>query len=559
MASDLTSTEVQRRNDPANPSQHVDQDSSKYSDRLKFLLLFAALCLAVLCQALDNTIIATAIPRITDEFKSLEDVGWYGSAYLLTTCAFQLSYGKLYNLFPIKWVFLVALGIFELGSLVCGAAPNSVGLIMGRAVAGIGSGGIFSGATLIIANSIPLNQRPIYNGVLGGMYAIASVAGPLMGGAFTEYVTWRLCFYINLAFGFLTAIAVFLFMTQKDAGKNPRWSLPLKEKFHSLDVLGLAALVPTIVCLLLALQWGNSKYHWKNVRIIVLFILSGLLFGVFVGLQVWQKDRATVPISVMKRRTIWACSVFSFLIFGSFLAITYYLPIWFQAIKGNTATQSGIHNLPSILGTVILSFVAGGLVFALGYYTWACIIASILASVGAGLLSTLTPESNSAYWIGYQVAYGAGIGFGLQQPLIAVQTALPDYQVSEGTAIIIFVQTFGGSIFISVAQNVFNNKLIENVIAQRIPVDPVSLLSQGATHISSLVDPVYLDRLKSAYNEAITQTFYVSVATAGLSIFGSAFIPWLSVKEKKPKGTFDRNDERQSTEKDAQSGQTSGE
>ncbi|KAL9096258.1 MAG: hypothetical protein Q9165_001781 [Trypethelium subeluteriae] len=335
-------------------------------------------------------------------------------------------------------------------------------------------------------------------------------------------------------------------MAQKDAGKNPRWSLPLKEKFYNLDVLGLAALIPTIVCLLLALQWGNSKYPWKNVRIIVLFILSGLLFGIFVGLQIWQKDQATVPISVMKRRTVWACSVFSFLLFGSFLAITYYLPIWFQAIKDNTATQSGIHNLPSILGTVILSFMAGGLVFGLGYYTWACIIASILAAVvsqkllcrwklapeindmrlltrrviqGAGLLSTLTPESDSAYWIGYQVAYGAGVGI-----------------------------------------NVFNNKLIENVIAQKIPVNPASLLSQGATRISSLVDPVYLDQLKLAYNAAITQTFYVSVATAGLSIFGSAFIPWLSVKkEKKPTGTFDCNDEGQSTEKNVRSGQTSDE
>ena len=203
-----------------------------------------------------------------------------------------------------------------------------------------------------------------------------------------EYVTWRLCFYINLAFGFVTVIAVLLFMTKQEKSRNPRWSLPLKQKLSDLDLLGLAVLLPTIVCLLLALQWGNSKYHWKNARVIVLFILSALLFGVFVTVQIWKKDQATVPLNVIKQRTVWACSIFSFFLFGSFLVITYYLPIWFQAIKGNSATESGIHNLPSILGTVILSLVAGGLVFGLGYYTWACIIASTLGAVVSPLCQT---------------------------------------------------------------------------------------------------------------------------------------------------------------------------
>ena len=145
----------------------------------------------------DNTIIATAIPRISDEFSSVEDIGWYGSAYLLTTCAFQLLWGKFYTFFSIKWTFLVTIGIFELGSLVCGVAPNSTALIVGRAIAGLGSAGIFSGALIIIAYSVPLEKRPIYTGLIGGMYGIASVAGPLMGGAFTDRLTWRWCFYIK--------------------------------------------------------------------------------------------------------------------------------------------------------------------------------------------------------------------------------------------------------------------------------------------------------------------------------------------------------------------------
>lgn len=153
--------------------------------------------LSVFLMALDNTIIATAIPAITDQFHSLPDVGWYGSAYLLTTASFQLLFGKFYTFFSLKWVYLIAIGIFELGSLLCGVAPNSTALIVGRAIAGVGSAGIFSGALIIVAYSVPLAKRPMYTGFIGAMYGIASVAGPLLGGAFTDKVSWRWCFYIN--------------------------------------------------------------------------------------------------------------------------------------------------------------------------------------------------------------------------------------------------------------------------------------------------------------------------------------------------------------------------
>ncbi|KXT06987.1 hypothetical protein AC578_7252 [Pseudocercospora eumusae] len=499
--------------------------------KFKLTLLTISLCLAVFCQALDNTIIATAIPRITDEFGSLDDVGWYGSGYLLTTCAFQLSYGKLYNLFNVKWVFLASLGIFELGSLVCGAAPNSTGLIMGRVVAGIGSGGIFAGAVLVIAAIVPLEKRSIFNGLFGAMYAVASVAGPLLGGAFTEYVTWRLCFYINLPMGFITAICVLVFL--RHTPDPPKASLSFKEKLREFDFIGLAAFLPAIICLLVAVQSGGSRFAWNSAATIVLFIVAGLMFIVFVGTQIWQQDRATIPPSVVKKRTIWACSIFSFCLFGSFLAITYYIPLWFQAIKGNSATKSGINNLPSILGTVILSMVSGGAVAALGYYTWACISASILGAVGAGLLTTFVPSTPSRLWIGYQIIYGAGIGLGLQIPLIAVQAVLPNEQVAEGTAIIIFIQTLGGSIFIAIAQNVFNSKLQANIISSGVPLNPGLVLSEGATGLVDAVPAQYLAPLRKAYNDAIINTFYVALASACLSIVGSVLIPWINLKNVK--------------------------
>ncbi|KAI0126665.1 MFS transporter [Xylariales sp. AK1849] len=498
--------------------------------KAQLTLVMVALCLAIFCQALDTTILATAIPRITDEFNSLQDIGWYGSSYLLANCASLLSYGKLYNLFPVQWVFLAALGIFELGSLVCGATPTSIGLILGRALQGIGAGGILSGGTLIIAATVPLRRRPMFQGSLGSMYALASVAGPLMGGAITDNVTWRLCFYINLPLGLCSAVVIVLFCRKLE--RPPRASLPFREKVKELDLFGLATFIPMIVCLLLAIQWGGTVYPWSNARVIVLFVLASLLLIAFLGIQFRRKDKATVPLSAAKQRTVWSCCIFSFFLFASLLIMTYYLPIWLQAIKGDSAEQSGIHVLPLLLGSVIMSLVAGGLVAAIGYYSWACIVTTILVSVGSGFMTTFTPDSSAAQWIGYQAIYGLGVGFGLQQPLIAVQAALPDNQVSEGTALVIFVQTLGGAIFLSIGQNIFNNQLLKNVVAAEIPVDTGSLLSQGATSIDRLVPVEFQPQLRLAYNDSIVQVFYAAVAAASLSILGSVFVPWYSVKGK---------------------------
>lgn len=197
------------------PLKGDHEATDTYPGALKLALITLALCLAVFLVALvsvpsrcyavsrikkvdrgalkDNTIIATAIPQITDHFGTIDDIGWYGSAYLLTTCAFQLFYGKLYTLLSIKWVYLAAILIFEVGSAICGAAPTSSVLIVGRAIAGVGCGGILSGTFTIIGFAVPLARRPMYNGILGGVYGISAVAGPLMGGAFTDKVSWRWC------------------------------------------------------------------------------------------------------------------------------------------------------------------------------------------------------------------------------------------------------------------------------------------------------------------------------------------------------------------------------
>jgi hypothetical protein len=346
----------------------------------------------------------------------------------------------------------------------------------------------------------------------------------------TSPVTWRWCFYINLPFGAVTAafIIPFFNISRRGAKTETTW----KQQVAKFDLHGTAVFLPAIVCLLLALQWGGSQYAWKSARIIVLLVLAALLIIAFLAIQLWKKEDATVPPRVFANRNVWGSAWYIAMLGAAFFILVYFLPIWFQAIKGATATKSGIMNLPAILGLVVVSIIGGGLVTYLGYYTPFMLLSSVLMTVGAGLLTTFEVDTGSPKWIGYQFIFGAGVGFGMQQPLIAVQTALPKADIAIGTAIIMFSQTLGGALFISVGQNVFTNQLIKNLASVVPDLNSAIVRNSGATELKNVISPDFLSGVLVAYNQTLTQVFYVSVATAALSIVGAAVVEWRSMKGK---------------------------
>nr|WPM83327.1 ProsI [Phaeosphaeria sp.] len=502
-----------------------------YPSGATLLLINLSLCLSVFLAALDNTIIATAIPKITNHFSSQADIGWYGSSYLLTQASVQLLFGKFYTVVSIKWVFLTAIAIFELGSLVCGVAPNSTALICGRAIAGLGAAGISSGAVIIITYSVPAPKRPMYTGLIGAMYGIASVAGPLLGGAFTDKVTWRWCFYINLPLGAVAVLTILFFF--KSPHRKEVSNLSFKDRLAEFDLVGTAVFMPAVICLLLALQWGGTTHPWSNWRIILLLVLFAVLFFVWVGIQIKQGDSATVPPSLLKKRSIAAASWYIFALGSYFLVLIYYLPIWFQAVKGTTAVESGIRNLPLILGLVIVSIGSGIGVTVTGYYAPFMVASAIVSSIALGLMTTFKPESGANEWIGYQAMAGIGVGFGVQQPLIVVQTILPLTQVSIGTSLMYFLQSIGGALFIAIAQNVFTNKLASD-LARYVPdLDASIVLRSGATSLQQTVPASQLPLVQRAYNNAITRAFLVATIMAALTLVGALLVEWKNIKAAK--------------------------
>ena len=375
-----------------------------------------------------------------------------------------------------------------------------------------------------------------------------------LGCVLIEY----LLVYINLPIGAVAFAVIVLFFHSPPRKSEAK--VPFMVRLQQFDFYGTAVFLPDIVCLLLALQWGGSKYPWSDGRIIALLVLFGVLTAAFVCIQFWKKDNATIPPRLLKQRSVAGSVWFSFCLGGSFFVLVYWLPIWFQAIKGTTAEKSGkmilpnpcrllpgpplllittdkdrigIDTLPMIIALVVANIVSGIGTTKIGYYTpffWA---ATILQPIGLGLLTTFEPSTNHSKWIGYQVLYGFGVGFGMQQAVICAQTVLPLHDIPVGTAMMFFFQTLGGALMISVGQNVFDNELIKGITSNVPGVDARQIVNVGATSLQSMVPARFLSKVLQVYNDSLTTTWYVAVAMAAMSLFGTVWIEWKSVKAVK--------------------------
>ena len=336
----------------------------------------------------------------------------------------------------------------------------------------------------------------------------------------------------NLPIGAVTFVLLVFILHLPAAGTV---NTPIRQKIAQLDPLGSLFFLPSVVCFLLALQWGGSTYAWNDGRIIALLVVSVVLIVCFIAIQVMRPDTATVPPRIIKQRSIAAGVYFSICNGGSLLVLVYYLPIWFQAIQGVSAVESGIRNLPVVLSLVVASISAGILVTKLGYYTPFMILSSIVTSIATGLITTFQTDSGPGVWIGYQVLYGLGVGFGMQQAGIAAQVILPKKDVPTGVSLMFFGRSLGGAVFISVAQNVFTNKLVHG-LTNVSGLAPDVIVATGATQLRSVVSSDKLSIVVAVYSLALVNAYKVALAVACLSIIASLATEWKSVKGRQGPG-----------------------
>lgn len=353
-----------------------------------------------------------------------------------------------------------------------------------------------------------------------------SLSITLFRGHDVTLIRLRWCFYINLPIG--AAVLAFLFIVVEDTPAALA-HLPVKEKVKRLDIYGTIVFVPCMVCLLLALQWGGQQYAWSDKRIIALLTVFAVLLIAFIAIQLWQQESATVPPRIAKQRTIAAGAFYSFTLGSSFMMVVYYLSIWFQAIKGDTAIRSGYSTLPFILSLVVASIFSGVLVSKIGYYNPSLISGAALAPIGAGLLTLFKPDTAHPMWIGIQVLFGFGIGMGLQQTNIAAQTVLDKKDAPTGISLVFFGQGLGGTISVAIGQNILDNRLIAG-LSNTNGISAQDIINSGATGLRNLFTPAQLGHVLEVYNHALITVFYAALGFSCATILGALTIEWKSVK-----------------------------
>ncbi|KAG0042882.1 hypothetical protein BGZ83_012067 [Gryganskiella cystojenkinii] len=523
------------------PDDKLDVDSGAATDsthaplfhkppQKQFVLIMIALSLCVFLASLDQIIVSTSIPKIAQTFNSLGDISWLGTAYMLTSTAFQPLYGKVSDIFGRKYVVLFANVMFLIGSAISGWATSMSMLIIGRGVAGIGAGGMMAMVFIILSDMLDMRERGKYLGFIGAIFSFSSVIGPLMGGAFTDHLTWRWSFWINLPFGGISILFIFFNLNLP----TPKGSMA--DKIKRIDFLGALLLLAAVITILLPLSWGGQKYEWDS-GIVIGMLCGGFALAVVFVLAEWKIPKEPiVPIHLYKIRNLWATYGSLFFSGMSFFGILFYLPVYFQIVKSESATVGGLETVPFVVGIVFTSISSGIWVLKRGTFAFFPAIGNALFTAGAALCIIFDVETRRVVTIFVLLLCGLGMGFTMQASTLAVQAAVKPKYMATVTTSVQFVRCLGQVFGVAVVGTVFNNQLKDN-LQRSFPADiNIMRWTQDSATIIEHYSTAERIIIYEGFVHALRYVFYCSVGFCACAFITSCFIQHKELKTNANQG-----------------------